>query len=186
MSENAQNYLGTHTPSNTVKASKSGFRLFAEFVVSVIFDKKNAIQYSSLVRAASAVSENVPGTSEYERKVIRVLLNGRPFSEGLDKESKYRLNHFLIEFATSYVSKRSGVSVSPSSMLSYIRSIQRRLSELAFPVNLFSEKIFADKSTGIVSVLNNRFSEQQARGAMAKPHNILSMKDILSIFNSEH
>ncbi len=82
--------------------------------------------------------------------------------------------------------EKTGNEFEPSSMLCYIRGIQRRLSEIGFHVNLFDGPIFRDLRSGLVPALNNKFAEQQSYGAVTKSHNILTLKEIETIFESEH
>ena len=67
-----------------------------------------------------------------------------------------------MEFSTNYVSKKKGTEVEPSSMLTYIRGIQRRLHELGLPVNLFEGSIFANPESGLVAALHNKFANQKS------------------------
>ena len=70
-------------------------------------------------------------------------------------------------------------------MLNYLRGVQRRLSELVFPTNLFYGTIFNDFVEGLKSALDNKFSLQQVRGRITKSHNALTIQDICTISNSE-
>ena len=91
-----------------------------------------------------------------------------------------------MEFGTNYVSKKKRTQVEPSSMLTYIRGIQRRLHELALPVHLFESSIFANPDSGLVAALDNKFVHQQSSGLRTRSHNILTVDDIEKIFSSEH
>ena len=97
-----------------------------------------------------------------------------------------RLRHFLIEFAMRYISPRISEEVLPSTMLNYLRSVQSRLGELGFPVNLFAGPIFDDPMEGPKSALDNKFALQQSLGGITRSHNVLTIEEIGSIFHSEY
>ena len=71
-------------------------------------------------------------------------------------------------------------------MLNYLRGVHRRLSELGFPINLFSGPIFNDLVEGLKSALDKKFSLQQAHGGITKSDNVLTIRDIRTIFDSEY
>ena len=80
-----------------------------------------------------------------------------------------------------YASPRTKEEVVPSTMLKYLRGVQRRLSELGFPINLFSSPILNDPVEGLKSALDNKFSLQHALGGITKSHNVLTIRDIRTI-----
>lgn len=49
-------------------------------------------------------------------------------------------------------------------MLKYIRGVQRRVNEFRIDVNLFTDSIFNDTETGLVTALDNELLEQQSSG----------------------
>ena len=185
-SRTARDFIGQRIPLNTRKANKNAIVIFAQFVLDLVCGKPGITQYTHLAPAAHDLTNEVPGVNNNEKSLLRIILNGRAASSGFDENCEKRLRHFLIEFCVGYVSKTTGKHVEPSSMLTYIRSIQRRLNQLGFPVNLFSGPNFADSRHGLVSVLDNRFAHQQSKGSGTKSHNILSIEDVKSIFESEY
>ena len=48
---------------------------------------------------------------------MRVLLNGRTLTRGLDENGLETLRHFVIEFAISFVSSETNMHFGPSTML---------------------------------------------------------------------
>lgn len=124
------------------------------------------------------------GTEE-EKSVMRMILLGRRPQDGLDDNCARRLRHFLTEFAAGYVSSRTKDEVSPRTMHTYVMGVQRRLRELGFDVNLFDGAVFNERNMGLKTVLDNRFAEQQSRGKVGTPHNVLTISDIKTIFMSE-
>ena len=142
LSKSAEIYTGQRKSHNTTRASKSAMKLFAEFVLALI-NTSSEKQYEFL--SIQSTNKNLPTISEAtyaEQSIMRVLLNGRTPTQGLDKNGLERLRHFLIEFSVSYVSRKTNKPVGPSTMLGYIRSIQRRLHEFGIQLNLFEEPIF--------------------------------------------
>ena len=183
----AQEFLGVRQPANTVRATKNGFRLFSKFVIDLVCGPSALPQYSAL---ASFVRESNMVSSAREDDRELVLLQILPYQNKscgmLDPACQVRLRHFLIESCTRYVSSKTKESVAPSTMLGYDRSIQRRLAELKFKVNLLSGLIFACPNEGLKAVLDNKFSEQQFGGARTKSHNILTLSEVRAIFTSEY
>ena len=57
---------------------------------------------------------------------------------------------------------------------------------LSMVVNLFTCPVLADLDRGLVSVLDNKFTEQQARGHTMRPHNVLCAANVCTILDSEH
>ena len=105
-------------------------------------------QQRELVAAAAAVTEEVRGDDELVRKIVRIILNGQKYTQPFIEYCLKRLNHFLVEFGTTYVSLKTNEQMAPSSMMSYIRGIQQRLREIGFDVNLFSEPTFKQRKSG--------------------------------------
>ena len=96
-----------------------------------------------------------------------------------------RLRNFLIEFGTSYISRKTGNYVAPVTMIAYIRGVQRRLREFGVSVDLLSGPIFAHPVHGLKAAVDNKFAVQQARGRCTTSHNVLTIDDIRTSFASE-
>ncbi len=101
----------------------------------------------------------------------------------LNEESMHLLRHFLIEFVVRYRTKTSE-EVTPNSMKSYVLGVQSSFKECGYIVELTAGPIFADPKEGLLSVLNNLFSEQQAQGMLVKSDNSLSLDDVRKILAS--
>lgn len=182
----AQEFTGVNVPENTRASSKYSFKLFGQFVLALVLHPGQEEQYSSMAYRVLDKNTSVPEETEIERSICRILLCSEPPSQSLGEDGERKLNHFLIEFGTCYVSERKKREVEPSSMMVYAYGVQRRLHELGLPVNLFKGPIFGNLQTGVVPALDNKFSRQQASGAGTKSHNILTLGDIKSIFESVH
>lgn len=178
--------MGEHVPTNTSRASTSGFRLFAQFVLALINGEDNEGQYKQCASWAARAQASVPGADETEKGLMRVLLGERQAKEGFDESALLRLRHFLIEFGTRYVTQRARTDVMPSTMLAYVHGIQRRLREMGFNVALLTGPIFAHARDGFKAALDNKFRQQQARGALTKSHNVLTVDDVKQIFASDY
>ena len=125
LSDTANSFLGTRKPENTMRASKTGMRLFAEFVLATVSTGCQP-QYDIYSRhITDPALPTILSATKLEQSLFRVLLSGRNPEEGLDEACCLRLRHFLIEFAVGYVSNRTGREIAPSSMLGYVRSVQR-------------------------------------------------------------
>lgn len=120
--------MGLRQPENTKRASKSGFRLFTQFVPPLIRSGNEQIPYSQLADFLTIVNENnSPEVDETERSSMKVLIHGNTESCKLNKTCKLRLRHFLLEFCACYQSLKKSGPVNPSTMLRYMRGIQRPL-----------------------------------------------------------
>ena len=143
-------------------------KLFAEFVLALI-STSSGKQYEFL--SIQSTTENLPTVPEAmyaEQSIMRVLLNRRTLMQGLDESELERLRHFLIEFAISYVSRKNNKHVGPSTVLEYIRSIQRRLHELGIELNLCEVIIFNHAHHGLVTIIDSRFAQQTSEGSVPK------------------
>lgn len=186
-SETASKYLGKKTPENTKRNSQSSMQLFAQFVLTLVIDDnapKNLLEISKYAIAHDVPA--IPGGTGLEASLINLLLQGRDFRLGMDRDCLLRLRYFLIEFSVHYVSKKTSTNVSPSSMMTYMRGINRRFDELGFELNIHENKIINDPNCGLRTVLENRFAEQQADGVIGTSHNVLTVVDIEVILESEH
>ena len=104
-------------------------------MVCLILNSGKSSQYSELAQYATDECLKVPGETNLEKSVLRAILKPTKTSNTFNDSSKKILCHFLVEFSTNYVSKKKRMEVEQSSMLTYIRGVQRRLHELALPVN---------------------------------------------------
>ena len=126
-------------------------------------------QYKNLSTAST--TKNVSkyhGADDTEQAVLQILLHRNNDSHEFDETQSKRLNHFLVEFCTRYVYARTKKEVAPSPTLAYIRSIQGRLKEFSFSVNLFKSAAFDNSDNGIYNVLNKKFSLQKYKGQLTK------------------
>ena len=81
------------------------------------------------------------GTDDTDQAVLLILLYGNRNNHEFDETQSKRLNPFLVEFCTRYVSNRTEREVTPSIILAYVKSIQHRLKESGFSVNLFKGSV---------------------------------------------
>ncbi len=72
----------------------------------------------------------------------------------------------------------------PTTMNTYILGIQRVFNEWGFELKLTTGPVFGNPKTGLISVLNNKFSEQQSRGMASKSHNVLPLADVKKLLLS--
>lgn len=120
----------------------------------------------------------IPSGTLLEKSFLNVLFQGQDFRLGMDQDCLMRLRYFPIEFSVNYVSHKTRKNISPSSMLTYMRGINRRFDKLGFPVNINDGPIFNDSENGPKNVLENRFAEQQAEGNTGASHNVLTIQDV--------
>ena len=105
-SKTAQQFMGVRVPHSTRAASEISFRLFADFVLNLLKQPTKDNQYCVFSRIAFNESIHVPGDGLIEQSAVRAILQNRSAILGLDSECNERLCHFLVEFCTSYVSKK--------------------------------------------------------------------------------
>jgi len=125
--------------------------------------------------------------SRFEVQKLRELLfeNCNP-GEDISIEGVTRIRHHLIEFVANYTKmhKEEPEPVSPESMMTYIRGIQRTFEDWEYKINICTDPFFKDKKFGLRAVLDNKFAEQQAKGAGSKQKNTLSKENVFTILNS--
>ena len=95
---------------------------------------------------------------------------------GLNAECLQQLRYFFIEFVVHYRSERAEYEVSLSENFTYLGSVQRRLRDFKLDVFLFSGLMFAYAKYALLSVLDNKFSEQQANGRSSNSIRCLWLK----------
>ncbi len=152
----------------------------------------------NLLRHSSAISNKTLNTDlfrklqllhsadETEIALLRILLSGSAEKNKLGNIRAKRLNHFLIEFCTEYISPRTNREFTPSTMLSYVRGIRRRLQEFGLPVEFSKGSVFDNSGTWLMSVLNDKFAQQQAQSPLTRSRSVLIIKDVRRIFDSEY
>ena len=116
--------------------------------------------------------------------ITRILISGSK-DGSFDDETKYILRHFLSEFVIHH-KKYDGSECEPSTIHSYVQGVLRALSSIGFIFDLDKDGMMNRDDEGLLKVMDNHFSDQQARGMGIKPHNTLSTKDIVKIFESAH
>ena len=170
---------------NTLKSNEVGMKTFALFVLALVNYEDANKEYRKLSAAESnPTAVPVPGRTDYEKFLTRIIVNGRAYSIGFDNSCLFRPRHFLIEFVVGYASKRDRKEVNPATTLTNIRGINRKFINVGFPTNLFTGPIFSNPKTGLVAALENRYAEQQARGSIRVSYNALTEKDVETILSS--
>ena len=101
-------YLGKRVPKNTLRSSRNGFRLLAQFILSLVNDPRSDSQYGELAKIVSSpYTAQLPGVDQTERSLVGVLLCGRAPHERVGDAGWKRLRHFLIEFSMRYFPPRT-------------------------------------------------------------------------------
>ena len=97
-SNQTANYLGKKVPINTTRASKGGFKIFAEFVLDLVIGSNKSAQYNNLAQVVELGTKEVPDDDDVEKSLMEIILSDNTCNGELDKSCPYRLRHFLIEF----------------------------------------------------------------------------------------
>lgn len=80
----------------------------------------------------------------------------------------------------------NGERVSPKTMFNYINAIQRALRhDWKYEIAFMKGHIFACPDKGLVTVMKNVVSEQQAKGQTVKSNNVLNVDDLTKLHKSE-
>lgn len=103
------------------------------------------------------------------------MLAGRAVEHELDIQCLLRLWYLLIGLTVQNVSKKTQRSITSGSMMVYMRGTNRRLTELGFKMNTYTDKISADSDKGLQAVLESHSAEQQAQRITRTSHNFLSI-----------
>ena len=83
-SRQAADYLGQKVPINTKRASKSGFKIFAEFVLDLLTGSNKSFQYSNLAQTVALGAKEVPGDDDVEKSLMQIILSGNSCKGELD------------------------------------------------------------------------------------------------------
>ena len=180
-----QAYLGTRIPKKTKSVSRRAFKIFGKFESNKQKTSPNNVKYRALLAASERGNIIYPGESELEQAAMHVIMMWRDPAHVFDDSGLKRMRHFQIEFSVKYVSQKDNKPVEPSSMLFFLGTVRRRLNELGYEIKFFSRPIFKDTKHDLVTILNNRFSEQKSIASITKLHNILTCNDMGRIFDSE-
>ena len=155
----AERLMGVKIPRNTLRNNSSDIRAFCKFSFTLIEQRSSYASFKDNLKAATvnSVVESI-GKRFMETLFVRRKYDG----SGFDKIGLFLLRHFLVEFRVHYKGNNNQ-EVAPKVMLGYINGIQRSLTNWGFEVRLLQDPIFKDKMSRLVSVLENRFSEQKAQ-----------------------
>jgi len=182
-SQNAARLLGTRVPKHTVHSNNSSIRALARFIIEPRFSD----YFEGEPHLRSYYANDPKEKSRFEVQKLRELLfeNCNP-GEDISIEGVTRIRHHLIEFVANYTKmhKEEPEPVSPESMMTYIRGIQRTFEDWEYKINICTDPFFKDKKFGLRAVLDNKFAEQQAKGAGSKQKNTLSKENVFTILNS--
>ena len=100
-------------------------------------------------------------------------------------EQLKRIRHFLIEFVVNYRSSKTASEVNLSSMKAYILGIQRAFATIwGYNLKILEGPIFNCPNEGLLAVIDNRFSFQQADGIFTESHTVLSHEDLEKLYKS--
>ena len=100
-------------------------------------------------------------------------------------EQLKRIRHFLIEFVVNYRSSKTASEVKPISMKAYILGIQRAFATIwGYKLKILEGPLFNCPNEGLLAVIDNRFSLQQADGIFTESHNVLSHEDLEKLYKS--
>ena len=183
VSSAVRKHYGTRVPKGTKDKNLSSIKLFAQFIRSTILAKP--AEYSRFVEVIDAQNDgDGAGGNEYVRFVVRVLLCAST-KRVFDDDARHVLRHFLSEFVVNYL-KQSGDECMPVTVYGYVQGVRRALAEAGISFALENDDILSAGDEALINVMNNHFSDQQSRGMVSKPHNILSHADLLRIFESEY
>lgn len=93
------------------------------------------------------------------------------------KDEQLKIVRFwLADFAVCYIKASQDVSVTPSTMKTYIANLQRAFkSDWGYDLQLSRGPIFADEKEGLSVVIDNKFREQQSQGVYIRSQNVLTV-----------
>lgn len=158
VSESVREVMGVQVPDNTMRNNATAMRCLAKFMVSQKFANDDL--------AAPDVFYFFFGEA-----------TKKPTNEQLEK-----FRNVLREFAVRY-KQDDGSPVTPSTMINYMRSLNRGLKFFDYDVDIFTNTLFTDKKEGLLPVLDNHFAQQQSAGMVVKHHNTLPRDDLIKILD---
>lgn len=158
VSEEVRNLMGVHVPANTLRNNATAMRMLVKFMIKEKY-----------------------ATEELSAPDAFYFFFGEPTSE-ITVEQRKKFRDVLREFVVRH-RQEDGSQVTPSTMIGYIRSLNRSLAFNDYQLNMFEDPLFTDKRDGLMPVLDNHFAEQQAAGMTVKHHNTLPRKDLIHILD---
>lgn len=190
-----EQYMKCRKVPNTEKANVSAFRCFCSYVLSTCKPTEEMKRQADFLEFSRKIdmSDNptVRSSQISEETLVRNLIfpgeNGSPLPSGhknwTDLQMK-TLQYYLMEFVVGYRSK-TGDEVTPSTMKTYILGLQRYFDQVwGYKLTLTKGPVFNDEKQGLMTVINNRFSEQQSRNKHVVSHNVLTGEDVKKLFES--
>lgn len=100
------------------------------------------------------------------------------------------INFYITEFGINYCSKkkeRNGGEINQSSMKSYLFSLVRFSPQDDWSHKIdIKHEIFTSKENDLVTVMYNTIGEKQSKGMVSESHNVLSVKDVRKLDQSQY
>lgn len=186
----AQMFMGKRIPQNTDRANKNSLLAFARFFTERPgFVEEEFVNETFLKNYHFETPERrVKWQLSVTRREVFKADTGTHLPHGHSNWTEKQLKNvrfYLIEFV-NYRSVKGGEPVKPQTMKYYITGLQRAFAdEWGYELKLLAGPVFACPKEGLMPVLNNKFSSQQADGARTESHNHLSIDDIRKLFQSE-
>jgi len=177
----AAEYLGTRIPPNTARQSATSVRLFCTFIFQGVCKHEAAypIVHKDIVTAVID-----PDTAGFEQKMCEKLFLTVPEGQKHPEPAGlYLVRYFLIEFVVLYRGNGEA-AVKPGTMKGYVIGLLMAIRSWGYAINLMTDSIFSDTKHGLLPVLNNWVSKQQAEGVFLQNHNEVSLDDVKKIFGS--
>ena len=191
VSGEAHELQGKHVPDNTKRSDDTSLRAFARFIVEYLnlMTKEN----TSLLRNVNDRSVCKRSLEDQSVSLARMYVfraeDGQVLPHGHTNwttEELQRVNDALIEFVTHYRT-RKGEPLMNVTLRTYLFALQRAFQSVwGFQLNLLKGPVFANPSTGLMTVVDNRMRKEQATGKCFQSHKILSEEDIRNLYKSKH
>lgn len=152
--------MGVRVPQNTLRANQTALRAFVRFTTSVPGFLEDAFQSEPHLRSDS-MNKDGNGALKYG------------YNDWNESQLK-RIRYHLIEFVVHYKNGKTMEDVKPSIMRGYHRHTKGLSRRLGYDLNLLQGPVFNCKNEGLMAVIDNKFSLQQAQGVFTESHNVLS------------
>jgi len=178
-------YLEKRTPENTKRVNESSISALISYFICDADIREEFINDHDQHMIQPTLTDPVLRRREAIRLLKKRFFTGALPGQDVPVHVQENIRRELIPFVISYKSKKTGKSVTPVTMKTYILGLQRQFSEWGYELTLVSGPIFDHKKYGLRAVCDNRFSEQQAQGQIRKQHNVFPRSDVIHLLNSK-